>query len=343
MTIVRIVGAASAHPAHRIPQDVAAAMVGELGGAERRAAALARGSHIDERQTTLPAAELLALGTIEQRNAVYIAEAPALCLSAARKALGERPASHVSFVATSSCTGYHLPGLSAQVSLALGFEPSVGRLPITEAGCAGGVVAMTATADHLRARGTGCGLAAAVELCCLAFRPGDDDSTLTANLIFGDGAGAAVFETGPGHGIEVIDTAAFLAPGSTADLGFELTDGGFRPVLGRELPEVVVPAFEGAACALLAKHGLALADVPAWLLHPGGARILRGIETRLGLVSAATCASWDSLRAHGNTSSAAIFDVVARYFEAPAPLGSPVMIAAFGPGVSVNLILGRQR
>lgn len=135
-------------------------MVGELGGAERRAAALARGSHIDERQTTLPAAELLALGTIEQRNAVYIAEAPALCLSAARKALGERPASHVSFVATSSCTGYHLPGLSAQVSLALGFESSVGRLPITEAGCAGGVVAMTATADHLRARywlWAGCG------------------------------------------------------------------------------------------------------------------------------------------------------------------------------------------
>lgn len=344
MVWVRVARAASAHPAHRISQDEAAAMVGELSGASRRAAALARGSHIAQRQTTLSAEELVALpGSIQARNAVYIAEAPRLCLTAARKALGERPARDIAFVATSSCTGYHLPGLSTALAHGLGLEPTAGRLPITEAGCAGGVVAMTAVADHLAMRGQGVGLAAAVELCCLAFRPGDDDSTLTANLIFGDGAGAAVLETGPGPGIEIVESASYLAPASTGDLGFELTDGGFRPVLGRELPEVVIPALERAAGALLARHGLSPGDVPTWLLHPGGARILRGIEARLDLAPAATCASWESLHAHGNTSSAAIFDVLARYFDSPAAAGSLVLIAAFGPGVSVNLILGRQR
>ena len=44
----------------------------------------------------------------------------------------------------------------------------------------------------------------------------------------------------------------------------------------------------------------------------------------------------------GNMSSAAIFDVIRRYQEdADAPLGLAV-IAAFGPGVSIELLLVRR-
>ena len=44
------------------------------------------------------------------------------------------------------------------------------------------------------------------------------------------------------------------------------------------------------------------------------------------------------MREFGNTSSAAIFDVIRRYLDSPSEPG-PVVIAAFGPGVSVELLL----
>lgn len=343
VTAVRIASAASTHPPYSLAQEDAAVHVGRLSGAPRRAAALARGSQIRERQVILPPEELAELGGIQERNAIYTREAPQLALRASCLALGHRPHRDVSFVATSSCTGYQLPGLSARLAGELRLSPSAARLPLTEAGCAGGVVALTAATDHLRARRGGTALAVAAELCSLALHPEDDDSTLTSNLIFGDGAGAAVLETGTGPGIEILDAASHLVAHSSQDLGFELTSNGFRPVLERQLPAVVVPALEEAARPLLARHGIGALDVRAWLVHPGGARILQGIGARFALEPATMRYSWQSLADHGNTSSAAIFDVLARYLACPVPSGSPVLIAAFGPGVSINLILGRQR
>ena len=62
----------------------------------------------------------------------------------------------------------------------------------------------------------------------------------------------------------------------------------------------------------------------------------------MGIDRAQTTWSWESLHDYGNASSAAIFDVLARYLARPAPGATWVVIAAFGPGVSVDLMLGRQ-
>jgi alkylresorcinol/alkylpyrone synthase len=163
-----------------------------------------------------------------------------------------------------------------------------------------------------------------------------------SNLIFGDGAGAAVLESGPGSGIDVVDTASFLVPGSERRLGFDLTDAGFTAVLDRRLPDIVPGAMVHAAGELLRRHGLTPADVTAWLLHPGGARILSGIEHCLDIGRDRTGWTRESMHDHGNASSAAIFDVLARYFERPVPDGNWIVVGAFGPGVSIDLILGRQ-
>lgn len=338
METVRIVSAGVAHPPHRVPQVEAARQIGLLAGDPRRVAAIARGTKIASRAATLPPDELAKLGGIEERNWIYQQTVPGLAREAARSALGETPRERVGCLVTSSCTGYSVPGWGVRLVEEVGLRCDTARLPITEAGCAGGAVALVHAANYVRAHPGSSALAVAAELCTLSFHAGGDEGNITSTLIFGDGAGACLLQAGNGPGLRVLDSMTTLIPGTQHALGFDLTGHGFYPVLKRELAALLPPAVEAASARLLGRNELSPADVGAWLLHPGGARILSGIETRLGLMRESTRWSWESMRDYGNTSSAAIFDVIRRYLDSP-PRQGPAVIAAFGPGVSIELLL----
>jgi alkylresorcinol/alkylpyrone synthase len=310
-------------------------------GDPRRAAALARGTMIDQRALALPVSEIGSLGTIEERNNIYASLAPPLALDASRKALADRPCD---FLVTTSCTGFMSPGWDVNLVEELPLPRETPRLPITQAGCAGGVVAMARAADYMRSRPGSSALAVSSEICSLAFHADPEEGNLTSTLIFGDGAGAALMDsnsTGDG-GLEVVDSASILVPNARAHLGFDLTDRGFYPLLTRALVGVLPGATAAAAMPLLARHGLRMSDIAFWLLHPGGARIITGLEQCLRLNPESTRWSRESMREFGNTSSAAIFDVIRRFLADPnAPRGWGIA-AAFGPGVSVELLLVRS-
>lgn len=346
LEIVRLTRAASAHPELRISQEEAArtlaCLTGLTPGDKRRIDALARGSHIASRAMALPPKAILKMQSIGPRNAAYHEHAPRLAAQAARLALGEDAPFGIGCLVTSSCTGYSIPGLGVQLSSDLGLSPGTTRLPITESGCAGGVVAIARATDFVRSHPGSSAMTTAVELCSLAFHPGGDEGNLTSALIFGDGAGAALLEPGPGEGLQIIDCSSTLIPDSAHLLGFDLTDTGFYPLLDRRLGDVLAAAIGPAATCLLTRNGLAVKDVGAWLMHPGGARILTQTEHQLGLAREHTRWSWESLHDHGNTSSAAIFDVLARYLAEPARSGEYAVVAGFGPGVSIELVLGRR-
>jgi alkylresorcinol/alkylpyrone synthase len=339
MEPVRIVAAAVAHPANCVPQDEVAEYIGKLAGDPRRVAAMARATRIASRRTVLAPGQLATLGSIEERNAVYHGAAGKLAAEAVKAALGGGRYGEIGALVTTSCTGYSVPAWGVQLVEDLGLRCDTARLPITEAGCAGGVVAIARAADYVRAHCGQSAIAAAVELCSLSFHAGGGEGNLTSSLIFGDGAGAVVLEPGEGAGLEVLDSMSTLIPGTQSALGFDLTDMGFYPVLTRELVTLLPVPTVGAATRLLARNGLCVSDVGAWLLHPGGARILSGLERCLYVQRSATHWSWDSMREFGNTSSAAIFDVLRRYL-AERPRGLAV-VAAFGPGVSIELLLVR--
>ena len=330
----------------RISQAEAARVLGCLApGERRRINALASGSHIVSRAMAVRLADILEMGSIGPRNAAYQAHAPVLLAEAAQKLFdrnGDSDCGDVGCLVTSSCTGYSIPGLGVQLANDLGLPASATRLPITESGCAGGVVAIARAADFVRSHPGLSALTAAVELCSLAFHPGGNEGNLTSALIFADGAGAALIESGPGAGVELLDASSTLIPDSAHLLGFDLTDAGFYPSLDRRLGDVLAEAIGPAVARLLARNGMACADVGGWLIHPGGARILAKVEQRLGLRAEQTRWSWDSLAANGNTSSAAIFDVIARYMAEPDPPGQHVVVVGFGPGVSIELFLGRS-
>jgi alkylresorcinol/alkylpyrone synthase len=341
-TRVTITAVSVAHPPYRIDQAEAARQVGDLLGEQRRARALARGTSIEGRCICIPPSQVARLGSIADRNRLYMEVAPGLALQAAEVAVAAR-AGTTGCLVTSSCTGYMVPGWDVALALRLGLPCDSVRLPITQAGCSGGVLAMARAADYVRLHPGTSALAVSCELCSLAFQTSPDEGTLTSNLIFGDGAGAALLSSRDGdEGLEIADSMSFLEPAPERTLGFDLTDTGFSSVLSRQLVDVVPPATGTAVGKMLAGRGLLPRDVGFWLLHPGGARLLTSLERSLGLDRCRTRWAWESMAEFGNTSSAAVFDVLRRYLADPAAPGGWGVVAAFGPGISIELLLVRR-
>lgn len=345
MTSVRLAGIATAFPEHWVVQSEAVRWIGDATGDHRRVAAVARGSQIARRAICVPPDELALLSTIEERNAVYQRVAPQLAVEAGRAAVQRSSGLNVGLVTAVSCTGYMVPGWDNHVVQKLCLSPQTVRLPITQAGCAGGVLALARAADHLRVHPEQDALVVSAELCSLAFHPDLEPGNLMSVLIFGDGAGAALLETTDAEdveGLELVDSLSMLVPDSREALGFDLTNEGFRSVLSREVAEVLAEPTIEAVRRLLLKHELVPADMGFWLVHAGGPRILSGVEECFDLPAKTLKWSWETLEATGNTSSASVFEVMRRFVaDENAPEGWGVVIA-FGPGVAIELLLVRR-
>ncbi|KFF60200.1 naringenin-chalcone synthase [Cryobacterium sp. MLB-32] len=77
-----------------------------------------------------------------------------------------------------------------------------------------------------------------------------------------------------------------------------------------------------------------------WAIHPGGRSILDKTEAKLGLSEAQLRPSRETLRNHGNMSSATILFVMKAILDEPASAdGERVCAMAFGPGLTVESAL----
>ena len=123
-------------------------------------------------------------------------------------------------------------------------------------------------------------------------------------------AGAGVPGTGPGPG-----------PGPDADAAVAGTPGAVTTLLEAE----PVPLSQAIA------H---------WAIHPGGRSILDKTESKLGLSEAQLVPSRETLRQHGNMSSATVLFVMKHILEAPNTAADERLCAmAFGPGLTVESAL----
>ena len=175
---------------------------------------------------------------------------------------------------------------------ALGLGPRLARLPITESGCAGGVVGLARAADYLAAHPDRAALVLALEFSSLTFQRWDRSATnVVSTAIFGDGGAAAVL-VGSGPPARRApassacgDAESLFFPGTTHLMGFHLRNQGLQIILDKGLAPFVrrevVPAVEG----FLAPRGLSRADIARFILHPGGRRIIEVMAERLGLAA----------------------------------------------------------
>ncbi|MFI6428327.1 type III polyketide synthase [Promicromonospora sp. NPDC050880] len=345
-------------PEHVYEQEAITAAVGPLVASDPGRAALLRrlhaGSGVDHRHLVLPLEDYAALHSLGETNAIFVREGAALAERACRGALdsaGLGP-QDVDHVFATSVTGVAAPSLDVLLAERLGLRSDVRRTPSFGLGCAGGAGGLARVHDHLLGRPDDVALLVSVELCSLTLQHGDDSAAnMVASGLFGDGA-AAVVVVGARHPLAregddrrttIVDTRSRLYPGTTDALGWEVRDTGFAIVLSAGLPDLLAAHLLADVKGLLADHDLTPADVPTWVVHAGGPRVIDAVRDTLDLSEDAVRESRASLACAGNLSSSSVLDVLARTLAHPgAPPGSPAVLMAFGPGVACELVLLRM-
>jgi alkylresorcinol/alkylpyrone synthase len=166
----------------------------------------------------------------------------------------------------------------------MGFRPDVKRLPITELGCAAGAMALRQAWEFLRAFPSRTALAVAVELPSLTFQRKDGSAAnLISSVLFGDGAAAVAVTARPAAGPRILGAQTHTFPRSLDAMGFDLRDSGCYILLSKDVPLMIQQKIRGVVEQFLARHGLVLDCIAAFILHPGGPKLMSCLEEELGI------------------------------------------------------------
>jgi alkylresorcinol/alkylpyrone synthase len=346
--VSRIAAVTSALPPHRHRQaDLAAATADLCALPPGRRALLDRlytNAGVDTRHTVLPLTGYRRLDGIGSVNDTYIEHATELGLQAVDSALRQAgvTAEDVDLFVTTSVTGVSVPSVDARLVPRLGMRPDVKRVPMFGLGCVGGAAGLSRIHDYLRAWPDHTAVLLAVELCSLNVPLVDATvPDLVVSALFGDGAGAVVVRGAnrDAAGVRIVATRSELCPNTHDVLGWRLGPQGFRIVLTTELAEVVERELGGVVKRFLADHGLQVPDVVAWVVHPGGPKVIDAVRDSLELPEDRVATARASLAEAGNLSSASIVHVLNKELAAPDGEPGPMVVVGLGPGVSIELLL----
>ncbi|MGH3657339.1 MAG: type III polyketide synthase, partial [Micromonosporaceae bacterium] len=233
--------------------------------------------------TANPVREDISPWSTQRRMQRYAAEAPPLGRAAVTQALDSAglAATDVGLFAVASCTGYTTPGVDITLATELGMGTDVQRLGIGHMGCYAALPGIGAVCDYVVARERPAVLLC-VELPSLHVQPPSRDlGQVVAHGLFSDAAAAVVVrpQGAAPSGLALLDLVALTDPATGDHMTWQVTDHGFRMGLSPRVADVLAKHVPDLVGKLLARHGLAPADVAAWAVHPGGPRILDVVES----------------------------------------------------------------
>ena len=340
-----LVGLATASPGEPVPQERLKSLLADLWiGSDAGLRAMMNvfeTSGVVSRHFALPLEEYPALATsFAKRNERFVAVARELNLRASRAALSDAGLSpaDVTHVVLVTSTGLSTPSLDALLVNELPLPSSVRRCPIWGLGCGGGAAALGLAADLARTRDDAVVLVVVVELCSLAFVPGDRTKrNLVATTLFADGAAAAVVASA-GRGLEFGPHRTTTWPATLDMMGWELGEGGLGLVLSRSLPAFARERMGPVLDDLRAAVGWRDGEQPAFLaLHPGGPKVLAAVGEAIGASESLLAPARRVLARHGNMSAPTFLYVLEEVLrETPNPTGAGVY-SAMGPGFTCDV------
>ena len=163
--------------------------------------------------------------SLKWRNDVYIEECRRMGIELFADLLersGVEPG-EIDVLITTSCTGFMIPALDADLINHFRLRPDVRRLPFTELGCAAGAMALSRADDHLRAYPSHRVAIVAVEIPSMTYLSSDlSVANLVSCALFGDGGAAALVRGEPGP-LEILGTRTHFFHDTPEMMGFDLT------------------------------------------------------------------------------------------------------------------------
>ncbi|MCU1320836.1 MAG: Type polyketide synthase [Acidobacteriaceae bacterium] len=355
---MRIASVGTAFPAHRYPQTVITEALKERMQDKLASPGVMDRLHsncgVDFRHIMFPLDTLGSLSGFGEHNDLWIKGALELGQEAIHKALdrvGLTP-SDISAIFFTSVTGIACPSIDARLVNLMGFPKDIKRTPIFGLGCVAGAAGIARAADYVRAFPKQYALLLSVELCSLTWQADDVSmANLVACGLFGDGAAAVVIageETKLAQKPTSIEDPCprVLATRSTfyADtehlMGWNIDHSGFNIVLSADVPELVSTELRGTVEGFLDDQNLSMGQICSYIFHSGGPKVLKAMESSLGLPPNALAASWKSLSQRGNLSSASVLTVMQDFLQnRPGSPGCYSMIGAMGPAFCSELLL----
>jgi predicted naringenin-chalcone synthase len=171
--------------------------------------------------------------------------------------------------------------------------------------------------------------------------PGDERVKTVGSALFGDGCAAALLGDGEdASGPAILATAVHQIEDTLDFVRFRVTADDSHLDISRELPALAERSAPALVAGFLSEHGLTLADVDHWLVHPGGRGIVEALQRALGLSDAQVAPSAGVLADFGNVGTPSALFVLARTLaeRRPEP-GDRGLVITIGPGVTVGLML----
>ena len=228
-------------------------------------------------------------------------------------------------------------------------------------GCHGALNGLR-VANALQRNTSGLTLLCAAEICSIHFHYGWSPDSLLANSLFADGAGALILgdieaespscqlpesvETGQKQQQQnqkqnhehkqwqVKSSASYVVPNTLDAMSWKIGDHGFTMTISSGVPDLIKLNLRDWLDKWLQTLNLKIADIKAWAIHPGGARILDAVGVSLDLSDSDLRFSREVLQRSGNMSSATVLFVLDTVRE---QLGCvPTVLLAFGPGMTIE-------
>ena len=335
---VRLLSLGTATPPQTMTQSEA---LRALGYTSAKAARIFRETGIERRHAWVPVDQMLKMSW-QEMTVAYRQGAVALSVEAMRDALDTWPITDIRGLTFCSVSGYTCPALSYEIAGRLGMREDLIHTNILGAGCQSAIPGLERAVDQVSRHG---GKAAVInaEICSATYFPAseDDSENLVSNAIFSDAASCAIIgQSDDCRYPEIVDFESGFRYEYVDLLGYKWQDGRLKVVLSPEVPRVMPALVAQTVERLLLRNHVAREQVGAWILHPGGKRVLLGMEEALGLERHQTEPAWQVMRDHGNCSSATVA-MIGKYFGPTkrAPAGGYGVACTMGAGGAVTAAL----
>src|SRR5258707_7471517 len=268
-----------------------------------------------------------------ERTQAFLEGAETLFVDVARTAFAraDLSAGDIDTVVTVCSTGIATPTLEARVAGQLGFRADVSRVPVFGLGCAGGVSGLSIASRLAQARPGTNVLLVALELCTLAVRHDElTKANIVAASLFGDGAAAIILRAGDGGATRIEATGEKLWPDTLDIMGWSVDPEGFGVIFQRTIPDFVAEHMRPAVAEMLSRMELSIDDIDRFICHPGGAKVVRALETAFALNQGVLDHEREVIADFGNMSSPTVLFVLERARAQGLPSRS--LLTALGPG-----------